>query len=86
MQEDRVSILREAIAIASGGLSRWPADRGLHAVQCSAGLEILKMSGQWDAFDAAIGQLEKAHEEYLDPQMPRMIGRFKSQADAIIHD
>ncbi len=85
MLEDRVSILREAISIASGGLSRWPADRGLHAVQCSAGLEILRMSGQWDAFDEAIGQLEKAREEYLDPEIPRMIGRFKSQAEEIIH-
>lgn len=86
MLEDRISILRDAIAIARGGLSRWPADRGLHAIQCSAGLEILKMSGQWDAFDEAIGQLEKAHEEYLDPQMPRIIGRFKSQAEVMIPD
>lgn len=81
MTEDRVAILREAITVVETGLARWPADKSLHTVRCNAGLEILKLSGKWDAFDAAIAGLENARDEYLDPEMPKMIGRFKLRAE-----
>lgn len=81
MVEDRVVILREAIGIADGGLTRYPVDKSLYNVLCDAALEILRLTGRWEAFDAAIERLEKARAEYLDPEMGRMLGRLKSRAE-----
>jgi hypothetical protein len=85
MAEDRVAILNEAGNIISNGLDRWPSDRGLHTANCRIGLEILRYSANWEAFDAAIARLERAEKEYLDPALTRVASKFKSLGESARH-
>jgi hypothetical protein len=81
LDEDRVAILNDAVNIVSVGLDRYPSDRNLHIANCRIGLEILKYSNSWTAFDDAIARTERAEREYLDPALTKVVSRFKNLGD-----
>jgi hypothetical protein len=80
MKEDRVAILRDAAALLDSAINRFQADKALYSTYGDVGLGIAELDNKWDIFDAAMERLVEAEKVYLDPEMGRMIARFKARA------
>ncbi|CAO4173098.1 P-loop NTPase [Methylorubrum aminovorans] len=83
MNEDRVVMLEDAKSIVSRGLDRFGYDRSLHSTNLDIGLDIFKLRGDWSVFDAAMGDLVRAEQQYLDPEMNQLISRYRLRAEGI---
>ncbi len=80
---DRAAILSEAIGIVSSALDTFGGDRALHKLHGEIGLDILRLNGKWDAFDAAMARLQAACDEYLDPELVRVFANLKTRAASL---
>ncbi len=83
MAEDRVAILRDAAHLIDRAMERYFADRGLHSIACEIGLEVAKLSGNWEIHDAAVERLRRAEAEYQDPQMTRLLSKVQTRAEDV---
>ena len=78
MPEDRGTLIMEAANIAQQSVSRYPDDKNMYRGYCDVGLAYLRVTGKWDIYDAAIGQLKHLEDRIPDPDITRIIGRFES--------
>ncbi|WP_156292695.1 SIR2 family protein [Serratia oryzae] len=77
MNEDRITILREAEKIAIIALQRDPDHKYILSSYCSLGLEIYKKSKDITIFDDAIKRLKQAEERTSDPEISKLILKFE---------
>lgn len=84
LNEDRVVMLEGARGIIDKGLERFAHDRALHATNLDIGLDNFKITGSWAVFDGALDRLGRAEQQYLDPEMSRMLSRYKAQAEGLV--
>ncbi len=83
LNEDRLVMLDSAKGIVDKGLERFGYDRGLHSTNLEIGIDNFKITGSWLVFDNAIERLKRAEQQYLDPEMNRMLSRYKAQAESV---
>lgn len=77
MNEDRITILREAEKVANIALQRYPDHKYILSSYCSLGLEIYKKSKDVSIFDDAITRLKQAEERTSDPEISKLILKFE---------
>lgn len=80
MKEDRLAILSDAANIAERALGHFGSDKALLRTYCDIGLEVMRVSGQWDVFDKSMTKLREAERQYLDPEMGRLIAQIESKS------
>jgi hypothetical protein len=80
MKEDRITILRDAGKLLDLAIDRYPADKALYRTYLEVGFAVAELDGKWDIYDIALERLVAAEQEYLDPEMSRLISRAKTRA------
>jgi hypothetical protein len=79
LKEDRVAILREALALAAKAAQRYRAYRALLVEYCEVAFQLFVFTGETEAYDAAIATLRAAGEESGEPEYGRVISRFEAR-------
>ncbi|MFP9462418.1 SIR2 family protein [Pectobacterium brasiliense] len=77
MDEDRMTILRDAEKVANIAIQRFPDHKYILSSYCSLGLEIYKKSKDISVFDDAIDRLKQAEERTSDPEVSKLILKFE---------
>jgi hypothetical protein len=67
MDEDRVVLLEKAREIASAAVSRYQMNKGILIAYCEVGLELAKLTGRAEVFEAAMSELKRAEDRIGDP-------------------
>lgn len=83
MDEDRVALLEKAREIASAAASRHKMNRGILIAYCEVGLEIAKLTGRAEVFEAAIHELKIAEDQIGDPTISVAIARLSRRMSNI---
>lgn len=91
LEEDRKTILSEAVALAKKNISRFPLNKYVLASYCDTGLASLKLTGSFAVFDSAMTLLKEAETKLGDPDISRQIERYTraitmQQADVDVID
>jgi hypothetical protein len=82
LQEDRLTILREALALAKRNVNRFPTNKYVLASYCDTGLASLKLTGSFEVFDAAMKVMKEAEEKLGDPDISRQVERYSRAVQA----
>lgn len=75
LPEDRISIVREGITLAKKGIDRFDQDAALHEEFCEAGIQYMRLTGDWGVADEAIDIFRQRSERSLDPDFARAFAR-----------
>jgi GTPase SAR1 family protein len=79
MEEDRLTILREACDIAKIALNKFPGHKYVHAAHCELGIEYYKRTKDYTVFDFALEELKKSESKAGDPELSKLISRYERQ-------
>ncbi len=86
MKEDRLAILDQARVEALAAVRRFPYTPQVFAAYCEVGLAVLRLSGRFDVFDAAMVQLKEAESRIGDPQLTQMVRGFERRAAGVAQE
>lgn len=76
MDEDRVTILSKAHALAQSGARRFPNNRSILSIYAELGIEIFRRTGAYNVFDEAITALKRLRDSTGDPDIERIITSY----------
>jgi hypothetical protein len=77
LKGDRVQILEAARGLALAGIARFPLNKALLATYAELGVQYVRLTGEYKYFDEAVERLHKAEDEIGDPDIARIIARYK---------
>jgi hypothetical protein len=83
MKEDRVVLLEKAREIASAAASRYQMNKGILVAYCEVGLEIAKLTGRAEVFEAAMSELKRAEDRIGDPAISVSVARLTQRMSNI---
>lgn len=76
LQEDRLSILNEALQLAKRSVQRYPGNKYILTSYCDVGVAHFKLTGDYAVYDAAMDRLKSAEKDLGDPDISKMIERY----------
>lgn len=79
MEEDRISILREACDVAHIALNKFPGHKYVHAAHCELGIEFYRKTKDYSVFEFAMSELKKSESKVGDPELSKLISRYERQ-------
>lgn len=79
MQEDRLTILNQAKALAESAVARFPNNISVLAAYCDVGIEHFRMNKDYSVYDAAITQLKIAEEKIGDPTISKLVAKYAAR-------
>lgn len=79
MTEDRITILTEAADMAVVAARRYQNNVQIMSAYCTVGIEIYRLTGKLDVFDAAIRTFREAEARVGDPEFGRVAARFEQR-------
>ena len=77
MDEDRGSMVLEAVRLAEAGIAQFRDDKNMYRVFLEAGVAYLRYVPDRSIFDRAMQRAESAYERILDPELGRIIRVFR---------
>jgi len=83
MQEDRIALIRESITNAKRGIERFEDDSALYEIFCDAGLQYMRITGDWGTIDEAIQSFKERSVQSLDPEFSRAYARYQLKVQQI---
>lgn len=86
MDEDRIVLLDKAREFASAAADRFRENKAVLTAYCELGLEVVRLTGNRQVFDAAIENLKDAEEKTGDTDISRRIARFDARMNSIATD
>lgn len=82
MSEDRIAILEEARELGARAVRRYSSNVQILSANCEVGIEIYKLTGNFDAFDEAIREFRNAEAKVGDPEIGRVAARYERRVAA----
>jgi hypothetical protein len=76
MKEDRIAMLERARELGAAGASRYDQNRGVLVAYAEVGIEIAKLTGNADVFNAAMARLRHAEDTAGDLNFSTAIARL----------
>jgi hypothetical protein len=77
LKGDRIQILEAARGLALAGIARFHLNKALLSTYANLGLEYYKLTNNYKYFDDAIERLENAEDELGDPEIARIVARYR---------
>nr|WP_234934801.1 SIR2 family protein [Pseudomonas savastanoi] len=84
MEEDRVSILREACDVAHIALNKFPGHKYVHAAHCELGIEFYRKTKDFSVFEFALNELKKSESKVGDPELSKLVSRYERQISNLV--
>ena len=75
--EDRAAMILEAVRLAEAGIAQFRDDKNMYRVFIEAGVAYLRYTPDRSIFDLAMEKAERAYERILDPELNKIIRRFR---------
>jgi hypothetical protein len=83
MDEDRAAIVRYAAGLAEQAIRIFGNDKNAYQAFCEVGIAFVRLTGNWEIFDAAMAKAKEAEGTLLDPDLRRIISTFEALAHRI---
>lgn len=77
MEEDRIALIAEGLAILRAGINRYKNDKRLYESYCEAGIQNMKFGGGWSALDEALSSFETRAAAIDDAEFSRSMNKMK---------
>ena len=77
LEEDRLAILMQARDLAIFGTERYKDDKNMLRTYCDVGVAFFKRAGQFETYNAAIGEMKAAEERIGDPEITRLVAYYE---------
>lgn len=84
MEEDRVSILREACDVAHIALNKFPGHKYVHAAHCELDIEFYRKTKDFSVFEFALNELKKSESKVGDPELSKLVSRYERQISNLV--
>lgn len=83
LEEDRLTILRQAIDLAQASIGRYNANRTVHIAHCEVALAWFELTDDFSAFADAVEKFKQAEAKFVDPEMTAAIRRIERKASTV---
>lgn len=83
MAEDRLAIVRESANLARRAVERFEDDISLYEAFCDAGVQYMRLSGDWAVADEALKAFKDRSQEAVDPEFARAYARYQFKVQQI---